>query len=212
MKYKEFSFGQTEAVFNMLGGVHGVHRFLAGQTVVQAVPKTFPIWRTIKVGNYTGRGQIIDDVLFSGKCEITENGPSKKKIVAVRRYCVEMLHTDGFTMYDKEQEIDLVVLTPAELGFKEGCTAREIYSWASQLGLYKCLSEVGIQLCFQPEQNPKYSDLQIAMKPIYLDGHNGFPYVFRVVANNGMQLDYQSGSFFTKNQKIVFHLSKKVVT
>ena len=37
MKYNDFSLGQIEAVFNKLGGVHGVQRFLRGATTVEAV-------------------------------------------------------------------------------------------------------------------------------------------------------------------------------
>ena len=36
MKYKNITWGQTEAVFNKLGGEEGVKRFLSGETVVSA--------------------------------------------------------------------------------------------------------------------------------------------------------------------------------
>ncbi len=211
MKYKEFDLGQIEAVFNKLGGPHGVRRFLANKTIVQAVPQAFDVWRTIKVGNFKEQGLLIDEIFFSKKCEIQEDPTGKKDIVAVRDYCAKMVHADNFSMYSEEQDIDLVVLTPVDLGFKGGAKGKEIYSWAAQLGLHTCLSEVGPQLCFQPEEKAIFhKDLQVAMKALLLEGHDGFPYVFRI--NNRHEstvLDYASNDFISETTKLVFHLVKK---
>ena len=208
MKYNEFNLGQVEAVFNKLGGSYGVHRFLRGDTFVQAKPREFKVWRSITVGNH--QEDLIDEVFYSGKFEQTENFPKKKKIYGIQQDCVEVLHSDLFKIYPTECEIDLVVASPSQLGFYDGAPAKEIYSWAKQLGLKLCFPEVGIQLCLQPEKEPVHGLVAIAMEPISLEGRGGFPYIYQVRMNEELQLGYCSGEFIPETTGLVFELPRKI--
>jgi hypothetical protein len=208
MKYNDFSLGQIEAVFNKLGGIHGIHRFLRGDTIVQAKPREFKIWRSIKVGNYQ-QDSLIDEVIFGGKFEQTENLPINKDVYGINRLCIEMLHSNFFKTYPTECEIDLVVVSPSQLGFSDRTPAEEIYSWAKQLGLELCLPEVGIQLCLQLENQPSFGLVTIAMKPIFLEGIDRFPFIYKLRMNNGQRLYCDSGKYLLGETCLVFQLSRK---
>jgi len=65
-----------------------------------------------------------------------------------------------------ETEVDLVKVTVAELGFKEGVRRDQIYERAKELGLDLCLPEVGPQLRMQYLDQPNGEWILIGMEPI----------------------------------------------
>lgn len=70
-------------------------------------------------------------------------------------------------VYTKEkQELELVVISVAELGFKNGASRKDIYQRAQELGLELCPAEVGPQLRVQYKDQPKDEWLLIGMEPI----------------------------------------------
>lgn len=80
----------------------------------------------------------------------------------------DILGKPAFTVADKKIEIDLVVLTTAQLTgkTKTSSTTREVFVGAQRLGLEKCPAEVGPRLRLQYKDQPRDEWLTIGMEPI----------------------------------------------
>jgi hypothetical protein len=78
----------------------------------------------------------------------------------------------------QQTDVDLVVLTVAELGFVKGATRKEIYARAQELGLQLCPAEVGPALRLAYPDQPYGEWLIIAMESI--TDSSGDPDVFLV--------------------------------
>ena len=159
MKYGDVTFGQMEAVLNKLGGEDGVSRFLAGELVVKVAEKVFAPWMTIKLG--TG----LKDADAIRKAIADEGG-------RISDWANDILGQPAFTVATEETEVELVVVSVAELGFKDGAKYSDICERAKQLGLALCPPEVGPQLRLQYKDQPKGEWLRIAMEPITVSGGN----------------------------------------
>jgi hypothetical protein len=200
MKYNDLSFGQAEAVFNKLGGMEGVMDFLSGKTMVVKVPSdekiSFSVWKTIKLGNYKNADEF--------RKALKKNGFKISGLVN------DILGKSEFTVAGAEEEIQLVNVSAADLGFKNGATYRGICAKAKELGLELCPNEVGPQLRLQYKDQPKDGYLRIAMEPIAdSDGGLFIFYVGRdgdVLWLNG--LNYDSDDFWFADNCFVFRLRK----
>ncbi len=142
----------------------------------------FAIWKTIKLG--TGL-KTADDFRVAIKAAGMYIGD----------WGNDILGKHAFTARSEETEVELVVASVAELGFKDGATRKDIYVRAQELGLDLCPPEVGPQLRLQYTDQPKGEWLVIAMEPMidsddsrglfnvkrsgdgeqYLDGFYGYP-------------------------------------
>lgn len=91
--------------------------------------------------------------------------------IKVSSWTNDILGKSTFTVATKEVEIDLVVRSVAELGFKDGATRHQIYNRANEFGLDLCPAEVGPQLRLQYKDQPNGEWLIVAMNPIA--GSNG---------------------------------------
>lgn len=184
MKYANLDLGTIEAVVNKLGGMDGVKRFLSGELAVKAAEHVFALWKTIKLGTGLITADDFRRALKAGNCRIGDWGN-------------DILGMRAFTAAGKETEVDLVVLSVAELGFKDGAYRKDIYRQALKLGLELCPAEVGPQLRLQYKDQPNGEWLRIAMEPIA--GSGGFLRVFSVVrGRDGLWLsgDYGNPDFF----------------
>lgn len=83
-----------------------------------------------------------------------------------------------FMVAAEETEVDLVVVSVAELGFKNGVKREDIYARAKELGLGLCPAEVGPQLRLQYADQSGGEWLVIGMEPI--TGSGGSLRLFRV--------------------------------
>lgn len=169
MKYGELNLGQVEAIVNKLGGMEGVRRFLSGELVVKEVERKFEIWKTINLG--TGLKTTGDF------CKAMKNGG-----INISDWVSDILGKPAFTTTAEAAEVDLVKVTVAELGFKEGARRDQIYGRAKELGFEICLPEVGPQLRLQYLDQPKGEWIFVGMEPI-LDSDGG-PSVFCVGRND----------------------------
>ena len=110
-----------------------------------------------------------------------------------------------------ETEVDLVKVTVAELGFKEGATREQIYARAKELGLEICPPEVGPQLRLQYKGQPMNEWLLIGMESVR--DSDGALHVFYVVRHaSGFWLDRHYGSpdyFWPTAYRWVFVLPRK---
>ncbi|MCH8162645.1 MAG: hypothetical protein IIA99_00905, partial [Proteobacteria bacterium] len=137
MKYRELNLGQIEAVVNKLGGMEGVQRLLAGETVVRAAtPPKFSVLKTIKLGT----GLVTPDDF---RRALKDDG------FRLSDWSSDILGKPAFTVSSEETEVDLVVVSVSELGFKDGATRADIYKRAKELGWELCSAEVGPQLRLQ---------------------------------------------------------------
>lgn len=157
MKYNDWTLGQIEAVFNKLGGDDGVRRFLAGELVVKPVDSNWSIWKTIKLGNGFKNA---DDF----RKAIKDCG------MMIGDWADNILGKPEFTVATRETEVDLVKVTVAELGFKDGARRDQIYEQAKKFGLELCPSEVGPQLRLQYKDQSMDEWVLIAMEPIRYSG------------------------------------------
>jgi len=154
MKYNNWTLGQIEAVFNKLGGDEGVRLFLAGELMVKPVDRNWSTWKTIRLG--TNGLKTADDFRKSLK----DNGFS------IGDHANDILGKPAFTVAAEEIELDLVVASVAEIGFKDGATREQIYARAKEHGLDLCPAEVGPQLRLQYKDQPNGEWLIVAMEPI----------------------------------------------
>ena len=153
MKYNDWTLGQVEAVFNKLGGDDGVRRFLAGELVVKPVDRNWPTWKTIKLGTGAKNADDFRKALKDCGMRIGDWGN-------------DILGKPEFTVIARETEVDLVKVTVAELGFKDGARRDQIYDRAKEFGLELCPSEVGPQLRLQYKDQPLNEWVYIGMEPI----------------------------------------------
>lgn len=142
-----------------------------------------PVWKTIKLG--TGL-MTADDF-----CRAI-----KKMGYHISGSANNILDNRAFTVADKGTEVDLVVISVADLDLNNtngnGTMRKDIYRRAKKLGMKICPPEVGPQLRLQYQDQPMSELLVIGMKPINVsDGH---PRLFRVERGyNGLWLDGPRG-------------------
>jgi hypothetical protein len=98
----------------------------------------------------------------------------------------EILARPAFTLASTKTDVDLVVVSAAELGLSgESVSLIDIYSRAEQFGLGLAPAEVGPALRLHYFDQPLGEFLHVGMKPITT--WNGEPGIF-VVANGGSRL------------------------
>jgi hypothetical protein len=169
MKYSSMDWGTMEAVVNRLGGMDGVQRFLSGELIVSVATKVWKTWKKIKLGTGLKDADDFRKALKEADCNISDCGN-------------DILGKPAFMVAPKETEIELVVVSVAELGFKDGATRADIYKRAQELGLDLCPNEVGPQLRLQYKDQSKGEWLLIGMEPIATSV--GDLYVFSVKRND----------------------------
>ncbi|MBU1032772.1 hypothetical protein KJ937_02475, partial [Patescibacteria group bacterium] len=169
MKYGELNLGQIEALVNKLGGMEGVRKFLRDELVVRELdPKELKPWQNIKLGTHA-KDELVREL------EVSD--------FHVSDWAKDMMAQDAFTVATEEIELELIVVTVAELGFKNGASFKQICERAKERGLELCPAEVGAQLRRQYQDQSYGEWLLIAMDPITAsDGGLG---VFRVGHGNG---------------------------
>jgi hypothetical protein len=121
----------------------------------------WPVWMTVKLG--TPGLKTADDfrkALIKAGWDID---PSANYI----------LGQPAFTVSNEEKELELVEVSAAELGFKNGATRADIYRRALELGLDLCPAEVGPQAVLQfGSQLENGTFFLIGMEPItFSDGY-----------------------------------------
>jgi uncharacterized protein YjiS (DUF1127 family) len=131
-----------------------------------------PVWKTIAIGTITD--------LFALRRAMVAVGCS------VGNSADEILARPAFTLSGKKTEVELLAVSPAELGFRgETATLRDIYAHAQRLGLRLSPAEVAPQLRLQYFDQPIGEFLIIAMEAIRTWA--GEP-VILTVANGGAGL------------------------
>ena len=91
---------------------------------------TFSVFRTITLGHYKTMKEL-------RKC-------LDRQRVEVSSWASDIMNRPAFTLTPEKTEVDLVVLSVAELAFPEGATYGKICDKAKELGLHLCPAEVGV--------------------------------------------------------------------
>ena len=142
------------------------------------------VWKAIRLGDFAN-SFALRNALDAADCGIGD-------------LAEEILARPAFTLAATKTDVDLVVVSAAELGFVVGpASLRDIYSRAEMLGLSLAPSEVGPALRLQYFDQPIGEFLHVGMKPITT--WHGDPVIF-VVANGGagLMLIGQNGSADTQ--------------
>jgi hypothetical protein len=164
--------------------------FLAGKTKV--VSTHFDIWKTIRLGTVKN----------------VEDFP--KQMGAYKSNNPEILSSPAFMLASEEVEVDLVICTPFEFGFKDGATLRQMHTHALECGFQLCPAEVGPQLHIQWDNRVANECVVVGMATIF-DQKN--PRVLHVNTNfKGPYLASWNGSpdyIYEKDTKLVFVKPRK---
>ncbi len=167
----------------------------------------YSIWKTIRIGG------IEPPVLITRLDEKKELGD----------WARDMMKQKAFMTFAAEENADLIVLTPADLGFTAQPTTEELFDpkrlavWSEQeldgYVLELCPEEVGPRLRDQYEDQPNGEVLWIAMNRITDSG--GYPSVFYVKRIDHGQRWLNGdcanpGNRWRLVDRIVFRLRKKV--
>lgn len=129
----------------------GLQRIIEGR--VAGEPRQWEVWKMLKLG--TG---IKDAEGF--RTALTQDGHG------IGDWANDILGKPAFTASETETEVDLVLVTVAELGFKDGAKRSDIYTRAQELGLQLCPAEVGPQLRLQYKDQPNGEWILVGMEPI----------------------------------------------
>lgn len=167
MKYGTWTFGQVEALLNRIGEDNAMKLLgctdvtvsfdsTGKQACVMADTTALKVWKTIKLGG-----------VKNGKGFVSE---IEKRDCRVGDWAKHMLSQKVFSVAKEETDIDLIVLSVAELGFKDGANYCDTCARAIELGLELCPAEVGPQLRLQYADQPRGEWLVIAMEPIRVSG------------------------------------------
>jgi len=133
MKYKDWTLGQVEAVFNKLGGDEGVRGFLSDRQILKPISCWLP-WTTVNIGT-NSQSSLLE--------RLEKNGVKFG-------YCLQKLLKDDYKLpIAVPTSINLVKVSGMDLGFAEGVYRDEIYNRAKKIGLELCPPEVGFHLPLQ---------------------------------------------------------------
>jgi hypothetical protein len=158
----------------------------AGKTVAN-----FPIWKRITLGTQRGVNAT-RDALDAAKVHVGDSAD-------------EILGRPAFPFSKTRMELDLVVVTPADLGFAGSTPIADIYRRAEEFGLELCPAEAGPQLRLGYLNQPVGEFLHIAMLPV--GTYHGAP-VDLTVGNGGAGLVLLGGD---GRSDLALHSSVKFV-
>jgi hypothetical protein len=115
-------------------------------------PADIHVWKTITLGIYRDLS-ILGIALDEAGCGIGDDVDAMFKARAI-------------PLAHDRKDVDLVVLSVAQLGFPREASRAEIFARAEQLGLELCSPEVGPLLRLQYAEQPIGEFLRIAMVPV----------------------------------------------
>jgi hypothetical protein len=159
----------------------------------------FQIWRTTTLGSHKGVDSY-RDALDTAKMKIGDAAD-------------EILGRPAFHYVKEKTEVELTLVSAAELGVKSESPLSEVYQRATQLGLALCPPEVGPQLRLDYRDQPVGESLLIAMEPVKT--YYGAPTILSLMNfGSGLALvgsDGRPESVVSGYLRFVFALPKRIV-
>lgn len=152
-----------------------------------------PVWRTIAIGTFTNPIALRNAMSAMG-CD-------------VGNLAAEVLARPAFTLSGTRTDVDLLIVSAAELGFQgETASLAEIYARAQRLGFGLAPAEIAPQLRLQYLDQPIGEFLIIGMEPIRTRADEP---VILTVANGGAGLiligqDSHDGAEISVTSRLVF--------
>jgi hypothetical protein len=128
-------------------------------------PAHFQIWRKITLGTYKGV-DAYRDALDSARIKIGDAAD-------------EILGRPAFPYGRMKIDVELAVLSAAELGVESESSLSDVYKRARQVGLELCPAEVAPQLRLDYRDQPLGDALNVAMEPVAT--HSGEPTILALV-------------------------------
>src|SRR5262245_2965250 len=125
----------------------------------------FRTWRTTTIGSYKGVNAY-RDALDEAKIKVGDAAD-------------EILGRLAFPYVGEKTEVELTVVSAAELGVESESSLEDLYSRARQLGLMLCPAEVAPQLRLDYRDQPRGETLIIAMEPV--NTYSGEPTILSLV-------------------------------
>ena len=122
-------------------------------------PAHFEIWRTITLGTYKG----VD----------AYRGALDSAGIKIGNAADEILGRPAFPYTGMKTDVELALLSAADLGVESESSLSDLYKRAKQVGLELCPAEVAPQLRLDYRNQPLGEALHIAMQPIAT--YNGEP-------------------------------------
>jgi hypothetical protein len=157
-------------------------------------PAQFQIWRKITLGTYKG----VDGY----RRELDSAG------IKVGDAADEILGRPAFSYGAMKTDVELVLVSAADLGVQTESSLAGVYKRARQVGLELCPAEVGPQLRLEYRNQPLGEALDIAMEP--LATYSGDPTILTLVNwGTGLALisrDGRSESMVSQTSRFVFAL------
>jgi len=155
----------------------------------------FQIWRTITLGAYEGV-DAYRRALDSAGIKIGEAAD-------------EILGRPAFPNGGTKKDLELVLLTAADLGVEPESSLADVYTRAGQVGLELCPAEAALQLRLDYRNQPPGEALHIAMQPVTT--YRGAPVILTLanLASTGLLLigsDGRSGFMVPSTFRFVFAL------
>lgn len=141
---------------------------------------TLTVWKTIKLGSLQVQTLPIKAPEGGSKCHLYVQALESKKF-RIGDYARQILNK--VTIASVETEIDLAVLTVADLGFKRATRYDVIKKRIVEIGAQLCPAEVGPALRLSYEDQPSGEYNAIAMEPLAVSA--GDLLIFYVVHGDG---------------------------
>jgi hypothetical protein len=170
-----------------------------------------------KIENFDldGKKFEVERLELGGKTDEQYKADLKKEGFRVHEYAEVILAK--VEMARRGQSVDAVILTVADLGFKEHASYEDICRRAEELGLEPAPAEVGPAMCLAKDSQRDVPDFYVAMKAItYNDPHDSLvemPMIFFVKCeglNKALDADREfSEKAWLRNTRFAFVLSKK---
>jgi hypothetical protein len=159
----------------------------------------FQIWRTTTLGSHKGVDSY-RDALDAAKMKIGDAAD-------------EILGRPAFYYVRQKTEVELTLVSVAELGVEKESPLSEVYQQATQFGLTLCPAEVGPQLRLDYRDQPVGESLLIAMEPVKT--YYGEPTILSLMNfGSGLALvgsDGRAESMVSGYLRFVFALPKRIV-
>lgn len=163
-KYSDWTFGQVEALLNILGGEKTAREILSGTVKVNTERVSSPAFLRLTLGTL----KTADDY----RKAITAAG------MKIGDWTKDIMSKPEFKIAETQTELELVRVSVGDLGFNKPARYDEICARAKELGLDLCPPEVGPALRLAYKDQPMNEWLRIAMESIR--GSDGYLLVFYV--------------------------------
>lgn len=134
----------------------------------------FAVWKTIMLGMYSDMKELL---------LVLKTYPFCLRMTGEAENLLALRETE-FNFMEKKREVDLVVVSPRQLGVQHTIYYERVRSRGIECGLESCPSTLPLQLCRQCEGENKTSTRIVMTHKTFLDGKNK-PRIFSVTAHEG---------------------------